>query len=92
MSVNEYHVLMALQPNNREWLSNADYSKWMSYAETLDEIGYVLDNGDTDAIISHINHILGTKLSSNPEHEACTDVATTLENLMPSVYAGKFNY
>lgn len=90
--INEYYVLIALQPDGKEWLSHEDFSRWLFYAETLDELGYILDNGDSDALVSHINHVMGTKLSSNPQHEACTDVATTLENLIPALYAGKFNY
>lgn len=82
-------IIDKLQPTPAEYMNDTDFMHRMEYACELDNLSGL--NYINDGFVEHINKVMASKSSNAPEHEACTDVASTIESLIPS-YAGKFVY
>lgn len=87
-----YRIVMALQPDMKDCADNANFQHWIDYGYTLDEVLYIVDLEGPESMVKYINNVLKNKLSTSPEHHACTDVASTLESLYVDRFAGKFKY
>lgn len=89
MSITVDDVIVALQPAMEEYSDNAEFFHWMDYACELDEIALVNHRGED--IVTYLNKRMDGYPSSHAKHHAATDVATTLESLIPQ-YKGLFKY
>lgn len=78
-----YNVCQAMQPDMSEYADNTLMVRWCDYAVYLDEFIYTAENDGVEAFVTYVNSILRDKLSTSVEHEAATDVASTLQNLYP---------
>lgn len=83
-----YEIIASLQPDFKEFADNTQYHYWMDYACELDVLQIIPEDG----LVTHLNERMDKLLSSSPEHHACVDVASTLEEALPSTYKGVFKY
>jgi hypothetical protein len=74
-----------------DFADNALFNHWCNYADQLDHIRYLAEDDGVDEAIAYINKTMAANVSTNVKHEACSDVAQTLEIVYP-VFAGKFKY
>lgn len=88
MSETVYEIIASLQPDFKEFADNTQYHYWMDYACELD----VLEVVAGDNLVGHLNERMAKLASSRAEHQACVDVASTLEEALPEKYKGVFKY
>lgn len=81
------------------YVSMADYMKeessvgyWYMYDHSLRMVGNLFKNHGIVFTVTHMNLIMCTEPSYTGRVSAIVDIATTLENLCPDRYAGKFKY
>jgi hypothetical protein len=86
-----FDIIESLYPDFKEYADNAQFHYWMEYACELDEVVNVVYIED-DKLIAYLNKRMSMLSSSKPEHHACTDVASTLEESIPSKFKGVFTY
>lgn len=83
-------IVMALMPDMVDYADNSLFHHWMDYACELDEIALVNYRGED--LVEYLNKRIEKFTSTNPVNHACTDVAITLESLLPNEYKGEFKY
>lgn len=84
----QYAIIESLYPTFDEYADNSMFHHWMEYACELDMILYHYN----DDLINHINTRLLKLRAGSPEHDACVDVASTLEETIPNQFKGVFKY
>lgn len=82
-------ITEAMQPDMADYADDAKFYYWMDYACELDEIALVAYRGD--GVVEYLNERMAKYTSDRPQHHACVDVATTMENLIPE-HKGVFKY
>ena len=85
-------IIEHLQPSFAEYADDAKSMHWMDYACELDELSFCLSANGIDNLIERVNSQMKNKTSNTPEHEACVDVASTIQSLLPNDFSGKFIY
>lgn len=88
MANTEIAIIESLQPDFNEFADNTQYHYWMDYACELDVLQVVAETN----LVGHLNERMTKLSSSRAEHQACVDVASTLEEALPSTYKGVFKY
>ncbi|AXF53031.1 MAG: hypothetical protein [Caudoviricetes sp.] len=83
-------IIETMQPNMADYADNAMFYHWMDYACELDELAILNFKGE-ELLVAHLNKQMAGLASSRPEHEACVDVASSIETLIPQ-FAGRFVY
>lgn len=83
-------VVEKLRPTFPEHVTNGQY--WSLYEDELNYLLYVFDAVGTSELIHEVNGVLAGYYRTTAAVDACVDVASTLESLLPEVYAGKFKY
>lgn len=83
-------VIEKLQPDFTDYTDDKLFHHWCDYACALDEIQMVYYKDEKD-LPAFLNGKMKALSSNTPMHEACVDVATTIENLLPK-YKGVFVY
>lgn len=84
-------IIESLYPDFREYADNEQFFYWMDYACELDDVVNVVDTDDR-MIIDYLNKRMSMLSSNKPEHHACTDVASTLEEVLSIKFKGLFKY
>lgn len=86
-------IIDSLYPDFTEYAVNANFNHWMEYACELDTISVAVwtDTGD-GSLIDYLNKRLLQLRSSSAEHDACVDVASTLEETLQPQFKGVFKY
>lgn len=84
-------VIQTLQPAMEEYSDNGRFFHWMDYACELDDLAILNYKGDKQVFIDHINKRISDYPSGHAKNHACTDVASTVESLVPE-YKGVFKY
>ena len=84
-------IIESLYPDFKEYADNEKFHYWMEYACELDELRFLTGEVDKD-YIDYLNKRMSMLSSNKPEHQACTDVASTLEEAIPSKFKGVFKY
>ncbi|MNC20729.1 hypothetical protein D3C75_686920 [compost metagenome] len=83
-------VIESLYPTSDEYSDNAKFYHWLDYACELD---YLLNQSVEDFDMgSYINTRLAQLVKDTPQHNALTDVASNLEEALPTEYKGVFKY
>lgn len=86
-------IIQKLQPAMEEYADNSQFFHWMDYACELDVIA--LENFKSDNTLETLPVYLNKRMKDYPSghaiNHACTDVASTVESLIPE-YRGKFKY
>lgn len=82
-------AIESLYPTPDEYSDNDRFFYWMDYACELDSVRYNIGDPDQN---SYINQRLQSFKKDSAEHDALTDVASTLEELYPTEYKGAFVY
>lgn len=85
-----YAIIQAMQPTFDEYADNSQFYWNMDYACELD-ILVLLNHKDEKQLVDRLNKNIRELASTRPEHQACLDVATTIENLIPE-FKGRFKY
>jgi len=85
------NIIESLYPDFKEYADNEQFHYWMEYACELDELMFLAGEVDKD-YIDYLNKRIFMLSSNKPEHQACTDVASTLEEAIPSKFKGVFVY
>lgn len=83
-------IVMALMPDMADYADNSLFHHWMNYACELDEIALVNYRGED--LVDYLNKRIEKYTSTHAVNHACTDVAITLESLLPNTYKGVFKY
>lgn len=81
-------IIDSLYPTFDEYADNSKFHYWMEYACELD---MVMHHYNED-LIEHINTRLLKLRAGSAEHDACVDVASTLEETIPKQFKGVFKY
>lgn len=82
-------IVEALYPDFNDYADNARFDYWMDYACELD---ILMSAAYTETIVDYLNSRLLKLRASSPEHDACVDVASNLEESQPTIYKGVFKY
>jgi hypothetical protein len=85
-------IIESLYPDFSEYANNADFYHWMNYACELDVIIASAYDNTNEAITEYLNKRMLQVRSSSAEHDACVDVASTLEETLPETFVGVFKY
>ena len=80
-------IIESLYPDFTEYADNTLFYHWMEYACELDSIMHHYN----DDLVEHLNARLLKLRAGSPEHDACVDVASTLEESLPQ-FKGVFKY
>lgn len=80
-------IIESLYPDFSEYADNTVFHYWMDYACELDTIMHHYN----DDLVKHLNERLLKLRPSSAEHDACVDVASTLEESLPQ-FKGVFKY
>lgn len=83
-------IIETLQPDFSDYADNTQFYHWMDYACALDEIQLVYYKDERD-LVPYLNKKMSELSSSTPVHQACVDVASTLESLSED-HRGVFVY
>lgn len=78
------NIIVALYPTPEEYMDNTRFNHLMDYACELD-ILVGINYGEPTKLVEYINKRLDKYFSTAPEHEACCDVASTIESLVPNL-------
>lgn len=81
-------IIESLYPDFTEYADNKLFMHWMEYACELDTIRVYHYNDD---LVEHLNTRLLKLRAGSAEHDACVDVASTLEEALPQ-FKGVFKY
>jgi hypothetical protein len=81
-------VIESLYPTPEEYSDNGRFFYWMDYACELDMLLYRPEDGVNSYMLERLQKLK----KDTAEHDALTDVASTLEEVLPSVYKGVFVY
>jgi len=73
-----------------EYSDNSKFYHWMDYACELDDL--LNQSVEGFNMGSYINTRLAKLVKDTPQHNALTDVASTLEETLPTEYKGLFVY
>ena len=84
-------IINSLRPNFKEVCDNGKFQYWVDYEIELDEIQFTFSMGDDKELIQYLNARIAKLFVWAAEHDACVDVASTLEENLPD-YKGKFKY
>lgn len=83
-------IIMAMMPDMADYADNSMFHHWMDYACELDEIALVNYRGED--VVAYLNKRIEKYPSTHAINHACTDVASTLESVLPTTYKGVFKY
>lgn len=81
-------IIESLYPDFREYEDNSSFYFWMDYACELDLIRVAAYN---DAVTDYLNNNIAKLRAGSAQHDACVDVASTLQESVPA-YQGVFIY
>ena len=85
-------IIEHLQPSFAEYADDSKFMHWMEYAVELDELSFCLSVNGAESLVDRLNSQMKSKTSNTPEHEACVDVASTVQSLLPNKFKGRFKY
>lgn len=83
------NIIQVMQPGMEEYADNALFHHWMDYACELDDIALVNYRGED--VTAYLNKRMAGYPSAHAKHHAATDIASTLESLIPE-YKNVFKY
>lgn len=88
--MNEEKAIMdALRPSFAEVCDNKMFTHWVNYEIEIDEIQY--HTIDKESLVEYLNKRMAKVRAGSAEQDACVDVASTLEETLPT-YQGEFQY
>jgi len=90
MSLTVDSIIQSLMPDMADYADNSLFYHWMDYACELDEITLV--NYRDENLVEYLNKRIEKYPSAHAVNHACTDLAITLESLLPNTYKGVFKY
>lgn len=82
-------IIDNLQPDFSEYADGMSFEYWMDYACELDEIADLVYKEED--VVAYLNTQMSRLFSGSPQHHACTDVASSLEESFDE-YMGVFKY
>lgn len=85
----EKAIMNALRPNFSEVCDNKMFQHWLDYEIEIDEIQY--HTIDKESLVEYINKRMLIVRAGSSEKDACVDIASTLQETLPS-YQGVFQY
>ncbi len=83
-------IIESMQPRFDEMLDNSQFNWNVDYACELDDLSLLNYIGE-DKLVDRLNKKIRELAVTRAEHQACLDVATTIENLIPE-FKGRFKY
>lgn len=85
-------IIESLYPDFSEYEDNAQFFHWLDYACELDFILASAYDRTNESLIAYLNKRMLELRSSSAQHDACVDVASTLEESVSTHFKGKFKY
>lgn len=86
------HIIEELYPTPAEYMDDTRFMHLCDYACMLDELAIInYQSEDGESVVLYLNKQMDKYFSTTPEHEACCDVASTMESLLP-VFKDCFKY
>lgn len=82
-------IMNALRPNFSEVCDNKMFQHWLDYEIEIDEIQY--HTIDKESLVEYLNKRMAKIRAGSSQQDACVDVASTLQETLPS-YQGVFKY
>lgn len=88
-------IIESLYPDFNEYANNERFFHWMDYACELDVLlatAYAEESDFGIGLVEMLNSKIKGLRAGSAEHDACVDVASTLEESLPTHFKGKFKY